>query len=314
MFANKKGVKSRFFIGRSGKYNCPSHSRSKDCLSLISKEHEVELLPIEDAKKYDETFFLIEGVGVDYLSSSSKKISISYMTDFVGSIKSYYEKVDHILMASKSFVTEHDCDWDGVPNPSDKNLYLGDVKHDIMIDRSHVLEKYKIQKNKKLALVIFPRNRDKSKTDLSKIYSLLRNSDYSIIVKTRGKDPVNSEKLRGDYYFEDFSWFPHTTMELISISDVVINFGSTAIEECVRLKKPVINFAIKPFNLPLKFLYEYQFCKNFGFDVVESEFLDSISFFENELLEESFNKCIEDHFPDHGKNSSENVLNYFKLI
>ena len=59
---------------------------------LGSKEYEVELLPIEDAKKYDETFFLIEGVGVDYLSSSSKKISISYMTDFVGSIKSYYEK------------------------------------------------------------------------------------------------------------------------------------------------------------------------------------------------------------------------------
>ena len=144
----------------------------------------------------------------------------------------------------------------------------------------------------KKALVIFPRRRDLHKVDLNKIYRCLREAGYKILVKTRGKDPVQDE-FRGEHYFLDDSWYPHTTMELIEISDLVVNFSSTSIKECVLLKTPVINFDIKPFNLLLSFLYDYPYCKQMKTDFSSEELTEVIQKLTEHSHEEFFNEAIE---------------------
>ena len=62
-----------------------------------------------------------------------------------------------------------------------------------------------------------------------------------------------------DININDEYWFPHSTMDLIHISDLVITFGSLAIKECLMLKTKIINFDVKPFKL-LPELYTGNFC------------------------------------------------------
>ena len=59
--------------------------------------------------------------------------------------------------------------------------------------------------------------------------------------------------------FKDEGWYPHTSMELIYVSDLVINTDSGGVKECVLLKKPILNFKIKPFDNLVKFLYDEKF-------------------------------------------------------
>ena len=123
---------------------------------------------------------------------------------------------------------------------------------------------------------------------------------FEILVKTRGKDPA-LRVLRGDHYFEDDSWFPHTTMELIKVSDIIINFSSTVTKECIVSKKPLINFHIKPFaKRPMNFLYNYDFCKELA---NVDELAESINYLTGADLEMEYNKAIKKHLfpPDASK-------------
>ena len=64
-------------------------------------------------------------------------------------------------------------------------------------------------------------------------------------------------------------------MELISISDFIINFDSSSIEECLMLNKPLINFSVKEKKWPLiKNLGKEEFCihsneKSFSLETIE---------------------------------------------
>jgi len=168
------------------------------------------------------------------------------MTDFTISYNQYVDRVDHIILPSK-FLQE----FYKIPNSS-KNLYLGSPKYDIDLNRAETLKRYNLE-DKKYALIVYPRSRDINKINISKLYSILKELGYTIIVKSRGKDPINH---KGDHNLYDSKWFPHDSLELISISDLVINFSSTVIKELVLLKTPCINFNIKPFGLLLPFLYD----------------------------------------------------------
>lgn len=168
------------------------------------------------------------------------------MTDFTISYSQYIDKVDHVVLPSKFFQ-----EFYKIPD-SPKNLYLGSPKYDINPNKAEILKKYNLE-DKKHVLVIYPRSRDISKINIPKLYSILKELGYNIIVKSRGKDPIN---YKGDHNLYDSKWFPHDSLELISISDLVINFSSTVIKELVLLKTPCINFNIKPFGLLLPFLYD----------------------------------------------------------
>ena len=87
----------------------------------------------------------------------------------------------------------------------------------------------------------------------------------------------------------------------------MINFTSTAIKECVLLKKPVINFHIKPFERRLDFLYNYDYCIEMNDRFVQDEIEEAANFLLKTDLTNAYNKSIEKHLFTPG-NSSKEIL------
>tara|TARA_R110002012_G_scaffold139374_2_gene296664 strand:+ start:512 stop:1462 length:951 start_codon:yes stop_codon:yes gene_type:complete len=245
---NSRGVRSTLYIDpRCNKYN--SAVKHQHICRDLAKIVGFDVVMASDKKPSDGLSFLVEGCSRD-LCGDTETASITYVTDFIGLGKDYRDSVDHILFPSEYIAKYYNCDWDN-------NLYLGNPKFDIHLDKNSVLKKYGLGDKKKV-LIAFPRQRLASSLPLSQIYGMLKAMDYEVVVKSRGKDPVAGWYM-GDAYFEDASWFPHDTMELMSMVDLLINFDSGTIEEAVHAKVPTINFEIKSF-VPFKFLYDADYC------------------------------------------------------
>lgn len=246
----KNNIESIYYYGKSTtKYDKALNNLK--CLEKISKKFDFVIQPIESISAAPITF-LIEGVMIDAVQYSTKKISLTYQTDFRKLYPSYIEKCDNVVFPSLYFANYY-------KTLSKKNMYLGSPKYDCIYAPEQVKDKYGLYE--KTALIVFPRYRDMKKVDIANIYHDLKNLGYFIVVKGRGKEPV-PRTMRGDLYIEDGNWYPHPTMELISICDFIINFDSTCIKECVMMDKPVINYHIKPHEVvPLDFLYNYDYCE-----------------------------------------------------
>ena len=310
---NKRNIQSKFFAKGCGKYNCVS--RHFNTLTDILNQYNALMFPLQEITNHEEgpAIFTEDHCLYECSSISNKKYSITCMTDFSG----FYNKpdddvrpgiwvnyCDHAIFPSKFFAEYYNT-------LSSKNLYLGSPKYDVELNEKEIYEKYNINENDKCALVIFPRLRDFQKINLLKIYHKLHDMGYKVIVKTRGKDPV-PRGLRGDAYFTDYSWHPHTTMELIKISDFIVNFSSTSIKECVLLKKPLINFHIKPFVPQLDFLYDYKFCKSLNPDFKDEEITSAIEYLMTEDLNSEYDTVIRKYLFERG-NVSAKILDYFGI-
>tara|TARA_R100001082_G_C4364490_1_gene161151 strand:- start:584 stop:1591 length:1008 start_codon:yes stop_codon:yes gene_type:complete len=293
--ANKRDIQCGFFLGESGKYNCVN--RNFNSLVELAEQNNFLLAPFADIKhSQGPVFFTEDHMLYECPPLKSKKYVITTMIDFAhyynkpdpGRPGIYVDYCDHVIFPSKFFAEHYDT-------LSEKNLYLGSPKYDVEINDEEVYQKYDLDKNKKMALVVFPRIRDVMKVNLQVLYHYLHALGYTILVKTRGKDPT-PPGLRGDHYFEDNSWFPHTSMELIKVSDFVLNFSSTVIKECIMLKKPIINIHIKPYDRPpAHFLYKYSYCKEMRVNFSLQEFKDNIDYLVNENHESSFEESIKNH-------------------
>ena len=283
---NKNGVISKFFVGKSGKYNCPNLPKHKSQLKTLTEEFNIQSYQINEVTDHPGLTFLIEGVGVNYTNDSHKKASMTYMTDFRGLYDNYIDHVDNVIFPSKSIATHY-----GKINP--KNLYLGSTKYDTNLSVEECLELTGLSKDEKYALIIYPRYRDLSKFPIRKIIESIKSLGMIPIIKSRGKEPCTD--LMGCLYYEDTSWFPHTTMLLLECVDIVVNTGSTAIKECIMQRKPVINFNLKPhFHLP--FLYQYDFCEQANFKNFNKEtFQKSIERLLKNNFTKSFDECIDHH-------------------
>jgi hypothetical protein len=296
--ANKRGVESTFYVDFCQKYNCPS--RYTDYLEELMKRYNISSRPISEASRaVGHTIYCEDsGLGCQDGSFKYKKISLTYQNDFFNEVentnryhKYHLKYFDHIVFPSKFFAEFHKC-------VSDKNLYLGCPKYDIKISKNNVLEKYNLPENKN-ALLIFPKPRDLDKIDLNKIVGFLYSLGYNVLIKNREKDRLTGlEQI--EYYFEDASWFPPTTLELLSVSDFAINFGSTTVKECVMSKTPLINFPIKPHEKikTLPFFYEYGYCK---------ELLPDVDFNTFKLAQEEITSS--DHSKEFKKSISNHMMN-----
>ena len=123
----------------------------------------------------------------------------------------------------------------------------------------------------------------------------------------------------GDFYFEDVTWFPHTTQELLTISDLVVNFGSTTVEECVMHDVPLINFDVKPktrhgntkeWRVTHDYLYDYEYCVQVRKDFKQAELqivLDYVAGAKD--LSSEFKRARQNHLFDHS-NSSKKILDF----
>jgi hypothetical protein len=307
---NNRQIESNFYIGPSGKYNCPT--RFPEAIKKITDKYKINLIDISEASLAKDIMFYIEdsGLGLQDERYSGKKVAFTYMNDFskdIGGQTSYEKNLiqyyDHIIFPSEFYAKFHNT-------VSEKNLYLGSPKYDLTFDNEKIREVYGIPKNVKCALVVFPKTRDLHKIDLVKICNIIASLGYFPLIKNRKKDAVQGTEIF-KYYFEDENWYPHTTMDLMSISDIVINFGSTTVKECVKLKKPFIDFPIKPHDkkYTLPFLYEYDYCRQLPASFKEENFISSFQELVSKDHSASFERSIRNHLWDF--NSSSAILDFF---
>ena len=287
-YGNRVGLKSNVFIYPSRKYSCPiSVKKNWDQLSVLSNTYEFNVYPIDHINKLpaDGVTFLIEGVGAQYLSDKHRKVSLTYMIDFSLAYEKYISQVDHVVLPSYDFAKRFD-------KVSDKNLYLGSPKYDLLKSKNQVREELDFEKDEKIVLLMYPRLRDIHKINIDLLVSSLKGSGYTVVIKTRGKDPVQKD-YGADRCFSDDSWFPHTTLDLISACDFVINTDSTTIKEAILIGRPVVNFKIKPFVSKLGFLHEYDFNVDLNPGEEEKVLQALVELQEHKDLRSEFNNAIQ---------------------
>ena len=239
--AQSRGHEVVFSLTPNHKYNNPcSTSNRAVCDKLMS----------EFNFKYENSGDItvcVEGIGAE---ASPVSYSLTYMYDFSKLYGGYINKVNHVVFPSEYFARHFDC-------LSEKNLYLGSPKYDVLINPEHVYTKYDLDPALKYALVVYPRARDFSKINVSNICEELLEEGFTPLLKTRGKDPIRQEHKKY-LNFSDESWYPHSSMEFITIASRIINTGSSIMKEVTMLGKEstVENYDIKPGSSPdIKALY-----------------------------------------------------------
>ena len=229
--AKERGHEVVFSFKANAKYNNPCSVTNKMfCDDLLERYG----FGREDS---GDVTVCIEGIGFE---ASPVSYAITYMYDFSHLYSGYINKVNHVVFPSEHFAKTFEC-------INDKNLYLGSPKYDISISAENVYKKYSLDPQRRYALLAYPRSRDMSRIDVTSVCEKLIQQGYTPLIKTRGKDPIRDEH-RMYLNLSDESWFPHTSMELISISDKIVNTGSSMIKEIVMLGKEaaVTNYDIKP--------------------------------------------------------------------
>tara|TARA_R110002020_G_scaffold338742_6_gene554051 strand:- start:300 stop:1262 length:963 start_codon:yes stop_codon:yes gene_type:complete len=296
---NKRNIKSTIYWTPSRKYNCPA--KHLKTLKKLSTDFNFKIQQAQEKARNLNTSFLIEGIGHQYFDG--KKVSLTYMTDFRALYKDYIDKVDYCIFPNKVFLEKYNLPI------SDKNLFLGSPKYDVNLNKKNILTKYNLS-HKKKCLILFPRKRDMHNINLIKIIEELKKLDFQVCIKARGKEPCSDNLANEVSYFEDESWYPHTSMELISACDLVINTDSTSIKECIMLRKPVLNFKIKPFESTLSFLYNNKFYAEIKTPIDYSlikEKVEYLSNVNNSDFQETIDKLLFE------SNSSERILDFLKI-
>ena len=293
---NKRNIKSTVLVERNNKYNCPIKNAKH--LESLSDKYNFNVRYASKANK--DITFLIEGVGANL--TNAKKVSMTYMTDYTLSWKKYWSNIDYCIFPSKWFAEFIKKEKD------EKSLFLGSPKYDLKLNKEELFKKYNLSHEFKYAFIPLPRSRDLNLVNLSFVYNFLRNKGYKIITKSRGKDNYKGD---GDFNFSDTSWFPHDSMELISISDLIINFDSTCIKECIMARKKVINFNVKPFKQLLPELYNEKYSANIKSDFWNEDNLNKHYERISTSNASSFDPVIEKYLFKTG--SSARILDYFGI-
>ena len=131
---NKTNIKSSVYICKPHmniKYNSPSKHLSS--LNDLAKEYDFDVYDIDEIVNNDSPNILIEGVGVDHVKNGQPIYSITYMVDYKHLYDKYIDKVDYVIFPSKYYAEYYN-------KMSNKNLYLGSPKYDVVIHKNKVLE------------------------------------------------------------------------------------------------------------------------------------------------------------------------------
>jgi hypothetical protein len=189
------------------------------------------------------------------INSKSIKISLQENLNFVWNYESYINYIDISIFPSKYYESTF-------KKFSKKNIFIGNTKYDIIKNQSEIFDKYKFNKKNKYVLFFFPKKKFQDyynikENDIINIFNHLHKLNYKIIVKTRPKDYIFSDKLKGDIFINEEMLFPNISITLLNLSDFCILFSSSAVEETIKCKVPTIDFHVDLIdNLKrLNFLY-----------------------------------------------------------
>jgi hypothetical protein len=319
---NARGIRSKVYWTPSRKYNCPSiHIES---FNKLAKEFNFEIFKAESFPTNSQDLcFFVEGRGAE-LAPKATKAALTSTVDFRGEgglYDKHIDKLDYYIFPNKSWVTlmpenigSPATSPPGVPNKpkrfnEKKNLFLGSPKYDLNLNKNEILKKYNLS-NKKKCFMFYPRSRDLHKIDVNKALEPLKKLGYEILVKYRAKENCPLKGSDNIKILKDESWHPHTSLELIYASSLVINTDSTGIKECVLLKKPVLNFKIKPFENWLNFLYNEKFHIELTMPIDYNLIEKSVQKLVN-VKTEDFQETV-DRFLFQ-PNSSKRILDFFKI-
>lgn len=297
--ASRRGKDCHFFVDRSNKYNCPFIHRNAEQLKNFCERNKFNIHSINEISSYPGLTFLVEGVMREALSVKHHSVSLTYMTDFRISYKNYIDDVDHVIFPSERFASFYNT-------LSEKNLYLGSPKYDFQIEKQDVYDYYRLNSDDKHCLIVYPKQRDRSKVNVDMVLDAVQKSGYVPIIKFRGKD--RPRKSYDCMMFGDERWNPHTTLELLTVCDFVVNTGSTTIKEAVMKNVPILNFDVKSHHKHLSFLYEYDFCvdrKSYSAHDIES----SVLHLTTSDFDDAFHECKKTNL--FVGNSTERILGYF---
>jgi hypothetical protein len=306
---NSRGIKSRIFVLPCGKYNCPSHF-VKD-INELSKKYNIDLHPFEEIRNYSGIMFFVESACMKNVTAITdpqlyKKVILTYMINYSLEYEKYIKEATYVVFPSKFMESSYKLEL----LDKEKHICLGSPKYDISFNKEEIYKKYNIDARSpqpKIAFIIMPKARDFTSINFKILFEVFDELGYETVTKTRGKDPFSKE-FHGNYHFVDYSWYPHDSMDLMYISDLVVNFGSTAIKECVMLKKPIINFDIKPFKDCLQILCEQEHCVNLNMESTKEEIKEAIICLDNKPLDDEFDKSIEKYL--FTGNSSKRILDF----
>ena len=314
---NKSGLKSTFYVARSHKYNCPFIEPNSQELKQFVESHRVNVRPLKELKSVSNNIITSEKSCLEQIKECSvdKKVSMTYQTDFTVNYEKfeYNKHYDMIMMPSENIANFYNF-------TGDKNVYLGITKYDINLNKEDILAKYNITQNTSKVLFVWPKTRDlhKMPIDIIKNFNEL---GWQVLVKTRGKDPMSRSTINylldnGNRVFIDNSWHPHTTQELLEISDLVVNSGSTTIEECVMHETPVLNFDIKPakrhgrtqkHRVTHSYLYDYDFCISLSSLTEDFNNTQLDDWIKQLQVSKEFKKCKKEWLFDH-KNTCKSLI------
>jgi len=313
---NDRNIQSTVYWQACGKYNCPER-HIKD-LEALSEEVGFRLEKHTTKVTSENPTFLIEGTG--HQNFKGKKIALSFVMDFCnGLYDKCIENVDYFIFPNRSWIQ-----FDKKPPPIDpkiqylrrpklfdekKNLFLGSPKYDIILDRQKIIKKYNLS-NKKKCFFFYPKDRDIHEINLDKVFNILKKLNYEVLIKYRAKDNCKARATENVRVFKDEGWYPHTSMELIYVSDIAINTDSGGIKECILLKKPILNFKIKPFDNLVKFLYNEKFHleikRPIDYNLIEEK-IKKLNLTQEEDFQETIDSLL------FQPNSSKRILDFLEL-
>jgi hypothetical protein len=218
-------------------YRCIWYESSEEIMNHCRQFHINNLFTLEGMPFVEE----------DYSKHALHLFIVTHMTDFYQGIGMYYEKADWILFHSK--YDTRDLDYH---DKNKKFLYTGYSQYLAIreLNKSNILRKYQLP-DKEMILIMGPQkiNYERTQSVINLICDYARAMNWHVVYKTRSKNPPNSyirHALKGFDCLYDETLFPPTSLELMHVSDIVVNFDSTGIQEMVMLEKKIINFFTKP--------------------------------------------------------------------
>ena len=129
-------------------------------------------------------------------------------------------------------------------------IALGLPKYDIIssLNAKEIKNKYKLPQ--KYILILVPNNNLLNAYVIYKIIKKIQANGYEVVLK--GKVPKCHKKIykfmTKKYFLSDLSFYPFITHELIFVSNGVVGFDTTAVEEILMCERPFVNFSVKPYR------------------------------------------------------------------
>ena len=242
------------------------------------------------------------------LNKNIKIISLCEHLNFLWAYNKYINKVNYVIFPNIIFQNFYNL-------KNNKNIFLGNTKFDDICSFDNIYKKHKILSNTKYVLFLYPKKKfiqsyTINSSHINNLFNIFKNIGYKIIVKNRPKDIVFND-CKADYNIISDT-YPNETLELMKISELCVFFSSSAIDECVMMEIPAIDFVVDDnFQKRYEFLYNDKIISQ----ITNWKFIthNKLSIIINKLEKKNsiIFKQIKEKFMYLHNNTSKKILDYF---